>query len=140
MEKSKLISISYSVCDTMVSTHNLMVEKCNLLILAFNELNKDETERLREETKRMLASREFNYSVKDLDGVWKGWSILYREAKEPIEGRDDNIGWSRPFRVVNNVMVQHRESYNSKSYHVPSLPENGSIIAGDFNFNSLAGW
>ena len=134
----RLKDIHYSIPSTLVREQDLLEIKCNLLIEAFNQLCKEEDARIKEEQKKLLSERKFKYSIKSIKD---GYLILYKEAESPIFGKDDNNQWSRPFKVINNVLVFSENVYMSKSYFkaTEALGEQ-RILEPDFNPELLNNW
>lgn len=134
-----ITSLFYDIPSTMKAEHALLEIKCNLLIEAFNQLCKDEKERLRLLKVEQLAAREFIYTYEHIGDDW--W-ILHKEAKNPVKDSEDNTQWSIPFKIVNNVMIHREHAYERKSYAAATkmLPKNGEIIPDGFDIGKLVGW
>lgn len=109
-------SITYTIPNTLVKEKEILEAKCNLLIEAFNQLCKEESERLAEEKKQKLANVKWKYSIKSIEN---GWRILYKEMSEETKIEDSNVsseGWSRPFKIVNGVLFHSADAYRQKCY------------------------
>jgi len=106
-------SFPYNIPNTLSKEKQLVEAKIDLLIEAFSQLCKEEEERIRQEEKEILASRQFIYSIKPIDGEF---AILHKVAITAIPGRDDNEQWSLPFKIINGVLL-HGDSYQGRSWH-----------------------
>lgn len=105
-------SITGFIPTTLQREHKILVEKCDLLIEAFNQLCNEENNRLKEEKQVRLASRTFNYSIKE---IGEGWRVLYREASELVGESDEKV-WSKPFKIINGVLIHRENSHENTSY------------------------
>lgn len=131
-------SIYYDVPSTLKREREILEAKCDLLIEAFNQLCVVEKERLREEKEKLLASRVFRYSVKD---VGNGWSVLYKETDTVIQGRTDDKQWSKMFKILNNVLIIADTGIDNKSWMEPTeLLGEERILEDGFDAHKLTGW
>jgi hypothetical protein len=139
---STLKSFPYDVPATLEREKLLVIEKCNLLLEAFDQLCKEEKERIKQERINKLNSRVFEYSIRELDNFGNGgWKVLYKEATaETSVGEDSDIAWSIPFKIINGVLIQSRDHFKSRSWE----NANKLIPQGLFDESSLTeinkGW
>lgn len=105
-------SISYNVPETLEAEKRLLEEYCDILISAFNEKCNAEVKRLAQLREERRRSRQFVYSIVELEG---GWQILHKESTEKI-GEADDVCWSRPFKIENNVLYHDDFSYKNMSW------------------------
>jgi hypothetical protein len=106
-------TITYSIPQTLLKEKELLEAKCDLLIEAFNQLCKEEDNRLREEKKKTLENRIFKREIIDLEN---GWRIIQDTAINPVEKAEDNIKWSKKFKIINNVLFHDENAYKSMSW------------------------
>lgn len=105
-------SITCGVPETLRRERKVLEDTCNLLIKVFNERCEKENKKLKEERQARLKARVFRYSIKTIDDNWR---ILYKEAINPIK-YELNQGWSRPFKIINGVLIHADHMYKSAAW------------------------
>ena len=107
----------------------------HLLYEDLKQRNDQAYKRKKEERLKLLSSRKFNYYIESIYFGEKHnqWHILCKSATEPVDNAQDNKQWSVPFKVVNNVLIYARESYQSMSFQsatnvLESFGGNGAVV------------
>jgi len=105
-------TMPYNVPSTLMRERELVETKIDLLIEAFSQLCTDEIDRFAKERKKLLASRKFKYSIREIE---EGWKILYKESTIHVDPKTD-VQWSTPFKIVNGILFHRESAYKSISY------------------------
>lgn len=131
-------SFYYDVPESMTKEKDQLLEYIDVLIEHFNKRAETIRNSEREERKKKAAAREWRYLVRTEEN---GWSYLYKEAIEPVEGEKDNEQWSKYFQIINGVLVLSEYSPSNRSWTTANkLLVNGSTGWKDITDFTSAKW
>ena len=69
---------------------------------------------IQKETQDRIDAITWEYSIDKVS--MEGWMIIRKDAINPPDNYDNSHRWSKPFKIINSVLVFSEYPYNSKSW------------------------